>query len=118
MGQGKSGAEGFQNTQGGKSGAVKVNQGQQDKHIPGTNNYKQSVANGQHRSILTEDPQKLLDDFAGTGEKIGTTKERIDFGKIIGQYYDNVTGTYIDTTRGIIHYDSKGTAHIVPSAPK
>jgi hypothetical protein len=49
--------------------------------------------------------------------KIGTNKERVDFGKTIGQYYDTETGTFTDTTKGIIHYDSKGQAHIVPARP-
>ena len=97
---------------------VKIAKGQQDKHILGTNNYKQSIAGGKNRSILRENPQQLLDDFAGTGQKVGLNKERVDFEKIIGQYYDNTTGKYIDTPRGIIHYDNKGGAHIVPSAPK
>jgi hypothetical protein len=96
---------------------VKVNAGQQDKHIFGTNNYNQSVASGVNRSILKEDPQQLLDDFAGTGQTIGANKERVDFGRVIGQYYDAKTSTYLDTTRGMIHYDSKGGAHIIPSAP-
>jgi hypothetical protein len=96
---------------------VKVNQGQQDKHILGTNNYKQSVASGINRSILNENPQQLLDDFAGTGQKMGANKERVDFCRVIGQYYDVKTNTYVDTTMGMIHYDSKGGAHIVPSAP-
>lgn len=97
---------------------IKINVGKQDKHIPGTNNYKQSIASGANRSILAENPQQLLDDFAGTGQKIGANKERVDFGKVIGQYYDESTGTFVDTTRGIIHYDSKGGSHIVPSAPR
>ncbi|WP_250228388.1 polymorphic toxin type 50 domain-containing protein [Anaeropeptidivorans aminofermentans] len=96
---------------------IKVNKGQQDKHIPGTNNYNQEVAKGKPRSILSENPQQLLDDYAGTGQLVGATKERIDFGKMIGQYYDEATGTYTDTTKGIIHYDSKGQAHIVPARP-
>ena len=97
---------------------VKVSQGHQDKHIPGTNNYKQSVANGQNRSILNKNPQQLLDGHAGTGTSMGANKEWVDFGKVIGQYYDTSTGTYVDTTKGIIHYNSKGGAHIVPSNPK
>jgi hypothetical protein len=70
---------------------VKINQGQQDKQIPGTNNYKQEIANGKPRSIFTEDPNQLLDKYAGTGQKINDYKERIDFGKTIGQYYDEAT---------------------------
>ena len=96
---------------------VKVNKGQQDKHIIGTNNYKNSIENGIKRSILKDNPEELLSHFAGTGQKIGMNKERVDFGKIIGQYYDKSLDKYVDTTRGIIHYDGKGGAHIVPSAP-
>jgi hypothetical protein len=96
---------------------VKVAQGQQDKHIPGTNNYNQSVASGANRGILTENAQQLLDDFAGTGSSLGNNREWVDFGKPIGQYYDINTGTYLDTTKGIIHYNNSGGAHIVPSNP-
>lgn len=74
-------------------------------------------SNGVNRIIFKENPQQLLDDFAGTGQKVGANKERVDFGKVIGQYYDAKTNTYINTTRGMIHYDNKGGAHIVPSAP-
>ena len=56
-----------------------ANQRHRDKHIAGTNNYKQEIANG--------------------------------------QYYDDLTGEYLDTANGIIHYDHKGGAHIVPSRP-
>ena len=45
-------------------------------------------------------------------------KETVDFGKIIGKYCDTKTGKYYETTRGIIHYDDKGNAHIVPARPK
>ena len=96
---------------------IKINQGHQDKHIPGTNNYKQEIAKGKFRSTLTMDPQKLLDDFAGTGSAVGDTKERVDFGMTIGKYYDETSGTYTDTSKGIIHYNSKGQAHIVPARP-
>jgi len=98
--------------------SVKVNQGQQDKHIPGTNNYRQEEAKGNHRSILLENPQRLLDSHAGRGVRLSSGRERVDFGRIIGQFYDRNIGRYIDTTRGIIHYDSRGNAHIVPAAPR
>jgi len=118
MGSGSSGAEGFQNTIGGQGGTIRVNQGQQDKHILGTNNFNQEVAKGINKSILTENAQKLLDDFAGTGVRLpNTNREWVDFGKVIGQYFDRITGKYIDTTKGYIHYDSRGNAHIVPSSP-
>ncbi|MHB9941523.1 hypothetical protein CF065_07820 [Clostridium sporogenes] len=47
---------------------------------------------------------------------MGANKERIDFGKIIGQYVDPITGKLYDTTKAIIHYSKKGV-HIVPSRP-
>ena len=96
---------------------VKINPGQQDKHIVGTNNYSQEIGNGKPRSILSENPDQLLDDYAGMGQKINDYKERIDFGKTIGQYYDEVTGTYTDTSIGIVTYGNKG-AHIIPARPK
>lgn len=95
---------------------VKINQGHQDKHIVGTNNYNNELAKGNHKSILTEDANQLLNDFAGEGIKINDYKERVDFGKIIGKYYDEKTGTYIETAKGIITYGKNG-AHIIPARP-
>lgn len=50
------------------------------------------------------------------GSFIGINKERVDFGKVIGQYVDPNTGIVKETTIGIIHYGKKG-AHIVPARP-
>lgn len=75
------------------------------------------MSKGEHRSILTAEPQELLDNYAGKGNKISDTKERVNFGKVIGQYYDADTGKYVNTTNGIIHYKANGTAHIVPAHP-
>ncbi len=96
---------------------TKIHQGQQDKHIAGTNNYKQELANNKPRSILVEDAQTLLDEFAGTGKRINNVKEWVNFDKVIGQFYDEKTGVYSDTTKGIIHYNTKNEAHIIPSNP-
>lgn len=99
---------------------AKVNTGQQNKHIPGTNEYKTATANGDVKSILNgsaEDIQRLLDEKAGTGTMINGNKERVDFGQVIGQYIDPVTKEAVDTTTGIIHYGKKG-AHIVPARPQ
>lgn len=96
-----------------------MNAGQQNKHIPNTNEYKTSIANGNKRSTMNgslDDIQKLLNEKAGTGEMIGGNKERVDFGQAIGQYVDPTTGQGTDTTMGIIHYGNKG-AHIVPARP-
>ncbi|WP_345911009.1 T7SS effector LXG polymorphic toxin [Bacillus altitudinis] len=99
---------------------AKVKPGAQEKHIPDAPNYKQEVANGRpNKSIFNGDnkiAQELLDKFAGKGTKIGEQKERVDFGQVIGKYYDKDTGKYVETTRGSIHY-SKNGAHIVPSEP-
>nr|WGD94697.1 T7SS effector LXG polymorphic toxin [Bacillus subtilis] len=99
---------------------VKVKIGAQEKHIPNTPNYKQEIANGKNKSIFYGDnktAQELLDKFAGKGQLLPNgKKERVDFGKPIGKYYDRDTGEYIETTRGMIHYGKDG-AHIVPSEP-
>lgn len=64
----------------------------------------------------SEHAQRLVDEFAGTGERIGANKERTNFGKVIGQYINPVTNEAVDTTVGIIHYSKTGT-HIVPAQP-
>lgn len=107
----------FGNTQGSYSDA-KIHKGRQDKHIPGTNNYKQQIQNGKNPSILTANPNKLLKEGVGKGRMTTSTKESVDFGRVIGKYYDRESGKYYDTTRATIHYDSKGNAHIVPARPK
>jgi filamentous hemagglutinin len=97
----------------------RINEGQQGKHIPGHNNYDPE------RSELTHpDPQGLLNRGAGTGEQVGNvpvgepgSKERVDFGEVIGNYANPNTGEKTPTTIGIIHYGSRG-AHIVPARPK
>ena len=63
-----------------------------------------------------DDAQRLIDDFAGTGEWIGTNKERVNFGEVIGQYVNPAKNEAVDTTVGIIHYSKTGT-HIVPAQP-
>lgn len=97
----------------------KINKGQQNKHIKGTNENNVAEQNGQHKSTLDgdiNDAQDLLDEYSGKGDPINSNKERVDFGKKIGEYYDPETGEYIDTTKGIIHYGNDG-AHIVPARP-
>src|SRR6266536_5043259 len=85
-----------------------IHGGKQGKHIPGHNNFQAG------KSELTHpDPQALLDRGAGTGVRHGT-KEVVDFGEEIGTHVAE-DGTRASTSRGTIHYDSKGGAHIVPS---
>ena len=113
MGAGKAGN--FGNTRGSRANS-KIHEGRQNKHIKGTNNYKQQKENGKNPSILTENPNKLLKEGVGKGRRYGN-KEVVDYGKTIGKYYDKTTGRYYDTSRATIHYDSKGNAHIVPAMP-
>lgn len=115
MGAGKTGN--YKNTKGAKTingFPTEINPGKQDKHIPSSNNYQpgKSII-----SISKNECQSLLDKYAGTGTKIGTNKERVDFGKVIGSYVDPATGKKYPTTMGMIHYSKTGT-HIVPSTPK
>ena len=89
---------------GGTAGSKKaqVQQGLQDKHVKGTNNHKREIAKGNHPSILEADPQKLLDSFAGKGVRLekNPSRERVNFGRIIGKYYD------AKSERGIPHRDA------------
>lgn len=90
-----------------------INDGKQGKHIQGHNNYQPG------RSTLTisvQEAQKLVNTYSGKGEKVSENKERVDFGKVIGNYVDPSTGASIPTTVGMIHYSKSGT-HIVPARP-
>ena len=94
--------------------SVKLNAGQQSKHIKGHNNYIHG------RSILygnLDDAQDLLNKYAGTGQRINEQKERVNFGKIIGVYVNPETGESLETTWGLIHTGKNG-AHIVPAIPQ
>ena len=91
-----------------------VHSGRQDKHIVGSNNYTdgRSVFSG-----TTRQAEKLIKEYSGTGQVLGSNRERVDFGKQIGYYVDPQTNERMPTTMGIIHY-SKDGAHIVPARPK
>ena len=94
-----------------------INQGQQDKHIKGKAGYKEG------RSILEADPEELAA-HAGSGQTVGErvlgeagSKERVNFGEVIGVYRTGPDDPGVPTTVGIIHYDGSGTIHIVPARP-
>lgn len=97
---------------------VRLHEGQQGKHIEGSQNYDPT------RSTLTADSRELLNRFAGRGQQRGHipvgqpgAKEAFDTGtKIIGINRSR-NGASASTTRGIIHYSKRG-AHIVPAAPR
>ncbi len=98
---------------------IKLDVERQNRHMPGRNAYEMARTNGNVRSVIFRDAnglQKLLEEKAGTGDFIGTNKERIDFGQTIGQYVDGDGRTRRETKIGIIHYTSEG-AYIVPARP-
>ena len=87
----------------------------QGRHVVGSTNFDPS------KSELTADPQELAK-YAGTGQQVGNievglpgSKERVDFGQVIGIYKDP-SGAQMPTTKGIIHYAADGI-HIVPARP-
>lgn len=56
---------------GGGGSKISINKGQQNKYVPGTNEYKTAaVSSGSQRSVLTVDPQSLLPQL-GTGQQVG-----------------------------------------------
>ena len=91
----------------------------QGRHIPGHADYDA------FRSTLVAGPAELLAAHAGKGDPANATprgepgvRERFDTrGEVIGIYRDPQTGLQEATTRGIIHYSSRG-AHIVPARPR
>lgn len=95
---------------------TKLNLEKQQKHIPESAYYVpgKSVFRG-----TLQDAQKLVNQFGGTGRFVDPkrTKERVDFGRVIGDFVDMRDGTLRPTTIGIIHYSKNGT-HISPRAPK
>jgi len=93
----------------------------QGKHILGHKNYIE----GKRKSIFTHpNGGQLLEKHAGKGhpenmKKFGEAgyKETVDFGTEIGYAVDMNSGKRTLTTRGKIHYDKNGGAHIVPIEP-
>jgi uncharacterized short protein YbdD (DUF466 family) len=103
-----------------------INVGQQNKHIAGTHEYEQYVeklknAGEYGPSRLNgglEFAQRLVDEYAGTGEpdiKSGRwiNIEIIVAYEIVGIVVNNLTGTEMATNRFKIHYSKRGI-HIVP----
>lgn len=93
----------------------KIQEGRQGKHIVGHNNYD-------GKSYLTDgvDPQKLVDEYHGTGDlkiknayKNWGKKEFIMSDKVIGYDVNILTGEITPTRYFSIHYSKRGT-HIVP----
>lgn len=105
--------------------SLKLSQQQYDKHVFGTQKYieyRQSrEAKGgnpqSHILISAEEVQEIINNKHGTGivrtDRNGnpTNIERINCGKVIGQYY--AKGEFHDTAKAALHYSKRGT-HLVP----
>ncbi|MCR5485703.1 MAG: hypothetical protein K6F09_08915, partial [Clostridiales bacterium] len=94
-----------------------VHWGRQDKHIPGTNNYKEE------RSYLTvskEEIPDLIEQYAGTGRIIRrpdgsfNNMEICRADHVIGKNVNPNTGEETDTVRFSIRYSKEGV-HISPA---
>lgn len=92
-------------------------EGKQGKHLIGHNNYTKGKS---YLTISLEEAQRLVDQYAGTGEikrdskEKWTHKEFITLDRVIGVVVDPETGKKTETRRCAIHYSNKGT-HIVPA---
>ena len=88
--------------------------GKQNEHIEGAAEYKPGKSTV---SVSLTELQRLINSKAGTGRIVAkTTKEIVDFGKIIGKWKDAVTGEEKETSKGMIIYSKSGT-HVVPTRP-
>ena len=98
---------------------TRVHKGHQDKHIVGTQNYKQELANGREPSILTVDHEALIEKHAGQGVPLmarnnrWTQCESFADDKHIGVYNNKRFNFSKQTCNGRMHYSNKGV-HIVP----
>lgn len=102
--------------------STNIHQGQQDKHIETSNNYRNLANNGTHKSRLTADAQSLLNRFhAGEFTVLSYMEARksvmVEFGEPIGDVLNPNTGdvTVAGSTKGAIRFGNKG-AHIFPTA--
>lgn len=105
--------------------SLKLSQQQYDKHVFGSQKYMEyrqsretKGGNPQsHILISAEEVQEIIRNKHGTGiirvDRSGnpTNIERINCGKIIGQYY--AKGEFHDTSKAALHYSKRGT-HLVP----
>lgn len=98
--------------------SLTVNEGLQNKHIVGTNNYDPT------RSTLTADPKELIALYAGKSNpimpksRIWNERERFTHTSEIGIWRDLYTGESLPTNNGQFHYSKKRGIHIVPTKPK
>lgn len=97
--------------------SLKIEMGKQEKHIVDSNNF---ILGKSEITIPISKLQNLIYKFSGKGIqkgniKMGETgsKEVVNFKEVIG-YHVDISGIKTPTTKGVIHYSSKGV-HIVPA---
>ena len=101
----------------------------QNRHIEGTREYNNYVEQNQKqgKSFLPSklspnvNAQALVNEFHGKGiyaphSDVKQRRERVDTGRVIGQYWDYEKGALVDTTWLMIVYSKKGT-HVYPIYP-
>ncbi len=105
--------------------AATIQADKQGKHVVGHRNYNPKLGEQLQPSVLKHSsPERLLQEHAGKGApkvsfKQGQGyKEVVDFKEHIGEFFDLETKQFKSTTRGTIHYDKNGGAHIVPASPE
>lgn len=101
--------------------SVKVNAGNQTKHIKGSHNF---IAGKSYILGNLEDCQTLISELYGTGQALVkgnngefNNKERVRASQVFGVYVDEETKQESKTRYGIIHY-GKAEAHIIPARSK
>lgn len=50
----------------------------------------------------------MFDKYVGKGDFLKNGRERVDFGKLIGKYYDCNIGEYVEIIKGLIYYGKDG----------
>jgi tetratricopeptide (TPR) repeat protein len=104
---------------------AKIHSDKQGKHVVGHKNYNPKVGEKHQPSIFKhDDSERLLQEYSGKGVPLTSFKhgqgykEVVDFKEYIGDFFDRETKQFRATTRGTIHYDKNGGAHIVPAPPE
>lgn len=100
----------------------------QNRHIEETREFNDYVNRLAERNLRPSkmpkdtDIQSLINEFHGKGiytpnPKDNSPREKIDTGRIIGQYWDNDKKQFVDTSWLMIVYSKRGT-HIYPIRPQ
>ena len=92
----------------------------QKKHIPNTNEYKTATQNGNAKSIITIEPEKLLNsvkDAIILKKKDGQFEGFFIFDKVVGRYINKNKNIDEPTKTVMVKISNKGV-HFVPINPR